>query len=356
MTIQDYLHREKELTSPLVTAFLDQQAKSYGGLTIEYGHLFQHLKTYLLRGGKWHRPALALLAYRVCGGTNIEAVRPRVAAIELMHRYLLVHDDVIDQDFTRHGGPTIEQIYKDEFLATFPEKHEGMFAKGNAIVAGDVINALTYELLCADLSEKQSSLAVHCFNQLLLETAAGWQVQTKQNFMAIDQVSEADFLTGMKLVSAQYSVVWPIRIGQILTDQFSTWNQQLDTYGFHTGMAFQITDDILGMFGDESVTGKPVGHDFREGKKTLLVLYAYAHGSAEDKSFIESKLGTDVSADEVETARAIFTKTGALDYSYSLAQDHVRQAKQALETFNTTDTEALGLLGSLADLFGKRDF
>lgn len=348
MTIIDYLAEEKQKNLLLVSDFLDTQINRYQSLTPVYSELLNCLKSHLLRGGKWHRPALALLSYRLAGGKQVDQIRENVSALELFHRYLLIHDDIIDQDDTRHGGPTLEAIYRDVF-----GQHYG---RSMAMVAGDVVCAMAYELLQNRISDPVllQHLVGGC-NQLLMETVAGWQLQTKQNYLAVDQVTEAEFLNGMKLVSAQYSVVWPMRIGQLFAGQIM-WNQDLDTYGFHTGMAFQITDDILGMFGDEVKTGKPVGHDFREGKKTLLVLYAYQHGSDTDRAFIRSKLGTEVSPDDVTTARAIFTDTGSLDYSYRLAQNHVAQAKEILKSVISADREALGLLGQLADLFGKRDF
>ncbi len=348
MTISDYLLQEKNKTTVPVAHFLDEQIHTYQQLTPEFVQMLTHLKTHLLRGGKWFRPALALLGYRLAGGINPDSVRQNVGALELLHRYLLIHDDIIDQDLTRHGGPTMEQIYRDE--------NGELFGRNMAIVAGDVTNAMAYELLNSGNHRPEILHAATLgFNQLLMETSAGWQLQTSQNYQTIDQVDEASFLLGMKLVSAQYSVVWPLRIGQLFAGK-TIWNSDLDEYGFHAGMSFQITDDILGMFGDEKKTGKPVGHDYREGKKTLLVSRAYREASEEDRAFIKTTLGTNVSPEEVERVRQIMIDTGSLSYSQRLAREHTASAKAALRRVSTTDTEAKELLAGLADLFTQRDF
>ena len=182
-------------------------------------------------------------------------------------------------------------------------------------------------------------------------------MQTEQNFQAIGQVTEAAFMRGMILVSAQYSVVWPLRIGQIFAGRLTedTWDPHIESYGLNTGIAFQLMDDILGMFGDEKTSGKSSGHDYREGKKTFLILRAYDNANPQDKKFLDDTLGTNANASELERARHIMTETGAVEYTKTKASAHVQSAQKALKSINTSDSDAVELLSGLATLLANRD-
>jgi geranylgeranyl diphosphate synthase type I len=232
-----------------------------------------------------------------------------------------------------------------------------MYSKGNALVAGDIVSTMALELLAESSFDTTVIVAMlRGFNQLMMETAAGWQLQTEQNFQAISDVTEAAFFTGMQLVSAQYSVVWPLRMGQILAGRLtpSSWDPCLDECGSEAGAAFQMADDYLGMFGDEQTTGKPAGHDYREGKKTLLVLRTYKNGSIDDRKFLDETLGTDVTPEQVKRAQDIMISSGAVESTNSQAQQHADKAKAVLKKITTNNAAALTRLGDLADFLANR--
>jgi len=357
--ILDYLKEEKEKWVPVVNLFMEKQIGHYGQLTAEYLELLNDLRDYLIRGGKWQRPTLGLLAYELSGGKRPDFVRQALIASEMVHRYLLIHDDIIDQDLTRHGAATIEKLYQNRFKERYPQKQDVIYSKGMAIVAGDIVNTLVYEsILDVGLEPKVTLAVIKAFNQLVIETAAGWQLQTEQNYQEINQVTEENFFTGMQLVSCQYSVVWPLRVGQILAGRLAQedWDKNLDEFGWHAGAAFQITDDIIGMFGDEETTGKPVGHDFREGKKTYLVLKTYQKANQSDREFLVNKLGTKLTEEEYSRVRAIMIETGALEYSQKLASEHVEQALSALSKVKTESVEARDLLADFANFLLQRRY
>lgn len=356
-TILAYLADERKLSTQIVADFLIKIRKQYQSLTPEFTELLQHLEAYLLTGGKWLRPSLGMLAYQIMQGNDLNLARQSMVVTEIMHRFLLVHDDIMDQDLVRHHQPTLEKIYHDHFTSHFPGKTDQMYSKGVAIVAGDIIHTFVYDLITQlNTSDNIKLAAIKGINQLFHETAAGWQLQTEQNFMKISEVSEADFFQGMQLVSAQYSVVWPLRIGQIFAGRLTKndWDKNLDTYGWHTGAAFQLADDILGMFGNETETGKPAGHDYREGKKTYLILKAYDKANKLDKKFLDTTLGTQVTPSEVNRARQIIINTGALAYTQTQAQDHVTKAKAALGKIISPKSETLTLLSCLSDFLSHR--
>jgi geranylgeranyl diphosphate synthase type I len=316
----------------------------------------EFLKRYLLTGGKWHRPTLAEIGYHLAGGKGATGGEKAFVALELIHRYLLVHDDIVDQDLVRHGSPTLEQFYKNSFQAHYPNRVDETYSKGMAMIAGDVIGAMAYDLLSqAPYQAKVLLRAVAAVSQLLVTTAEGWRIQTDQNFMPIRKVSEAEFIRGMDLVSAQYSFVWPLRIGQVLAGQ-DKFDQALDDYGYHVGIAFKIKDDYLGMFGDEKETGKPVGHDYREGKKTLLVLKSYGKLNKKEREFFDSTLGNHPTKADLEKAKNLMQQTGAVEWVMKLAHEHIVSAKAALKKVDTNNAEAMILLEQLADLMLYRAY
>jgi geranylgeranyl diphosphate synthase type I len=298
------------------------------------------------------------IGYRIAGGKD-DRVHMGLVASELVHRYLLIHDDIIDRDLVRHSERTIEKIYLDKFKRSYPKKIDEMYSKGMAIVAGDIVNAMTYELLTrTSLSNDIIVAAIKGINRLMMETGAGWQLQTEQNFQNIYEVTEDAFMKGMILVSAQYSVVWPLRMGQIFAGRLTqdTWDPYIEKYGLDTGIAFQLVDDLLGMFGDEKTTGKPSGHDYREGKKTFLLLKAYSHANDDDKQFLAETLGTDITGEQLGRVRQIMTDTFAVKYVKEKADYYARSAQEALKSIKTNDHEAVDLLSELADLLANRDY
>lgn len=343
MPITDYLLERRSRWIEIVSDFCRQKKTE------------DFLTAYLVTGGKWHRPTLAEIGYRLAGGKDIISAEKAFASLELIHRYLLVHDDIVDQDLIRHGLPTLEQHFKLVFDERFPGKKDETYSKGMAMIAGDVIGAYAYDLLNqSQLAAQVLSRATVAMSQLLVETAAGWEIQTEQNFMEIEQVSEADFVRGMELVSAKYSFIWPMRIGQILAGKNKdNLDINLDRYAYHVGIAFQIRDDYLGMFGDEQTTGKPVGHDYREGKKTLYILRTYGKLGGKDRNFLQETLGHHPSDLDIAKAKRLMQETGAVDEIKKLGESHVVQAKEYLEKIDD-DSDLVKLLNELADLMITR--
>jgi geranylgeranyl pyrophosphate synthase len=356
VTISDYLSAQKKDYQAFARDYIVQVQANYGSLNQPFAFMLSQLESVLLEGGKWHRPAVAELAYRISGGTNLDQVRPTFLALELMHRYLLIHDDIIDRDLVRHNQPTLEGLFSKRFSSTYKDKKDVIYSQGMAMVGGDVVNALVYDWLAGlKLPERTIILLVRAMSRMLLETAAGWQMQTEQNYLPILKVSEADYLAGLTLVSAQYSMVWPLRIGQLLADAAS-WNhydQNLEAYGLHCGIAFQLSDDVLGMFGDHKRTGKPVGHDYREGKKTLLVLRAYEKADMQTKAWFDETLG-NASDKMINRAQELIISLGALEDVSELITKEVELAKSALTKLTSDDKDGVRLLLELAELMRHR--
>ena len=129
----------------------------------------------------------------------------------------------------------------------------------------------------------------------------------------------------------------PLLLGTIFAGKRSVFESALTTYGTHVGTAFQIHDDILGLFGKTEETGKAVGNDVREGKKTLLIQYAYRHCNGEDQKFLEKVVGSTMTEKELEQVQAIIKKSGSLQYSQDKAKKHVEDGIAAVRALETGD-------------------
>ncbi|MEO8581699.1 MAG: polyprenyl synthetase family protein [Patescibacteria group bacterium] len=301
----------------------------------------QLLKEFTLRGGKRVGPLMVILGYQLAqalspkkseGGDIIRAA----VSVEIHHLYLLNLDDMADRDILRHGGKTLEEYYRSEIFQAWPDKdHHG---RTFSSIAGALLNSFTFELIRTSGFEAEKILAAEgvIIDMLFGDTVAGWQIQYFQNNESISTVSEKRFLKGLEFVTSRYKFVGTLLIGLALAldpsdEHFPQLKQIFTEYGKHVGIAFQIQDDILGLFGDPKETGKAVGNDVREGKKTLLIQYAYRNGNAQQRKLIESALNTPLSQTELEKIQKVVTETGSLAYSHQLAEQHVLAAVTVLE-------------------------
>lgn len=348
-----FLAKEKELTQKALVQFVELQIERYSDIDADLTSMLGYFLDYIRTGGKWARPTLTRLAYDYLEGDSVDqrALILSSAAVELFHRFILAHDDIVDRDLTRHGMPTLEQSFMDEVDDSFvsPVQMHGM---GMAMIAGDILHSWVNELLMSTNMDASKQLQLmQGFQQCLMETAAGWRKETLLKQYAIENVSEAAILTAMQLVSAHYSVLWPLRVGQLLAgSRFGSWDAALEHYGTHVGMAFQMQDDILGMFGDSEKTGKPVGADYREGKKTLLIWHAYRHGSERDKAFLNKTLGNTEDEAVITQAQALLMRLGSVDYVQNKAR---RYAELGMVDIDDSKPRARRLI-ELADYLIRR--
>jgi len=327
--------------------FFDQKIKQAEAIDSSAVEVMKNLKEFNLRGGKRIRPALMIHAYKCFSelGDKEKEILNASLAIELMEGFFLIHDDVLDQDELRRGGPTFHTIYGKEFN----DKH---FGEGVAIVAGDMQNSLANEII----AESGSVGFLKQYHKTALKTEYGWLIESMLTKKPIDKVTEDNVMKVNEYKTSAYTVEGPLIIGAILADADESKQKILSDFAVPLGQAFQIQDDILGMFGDEKKLGKPIGSDIREGKVTLLIVKALEKCSEEDKETLLDILGkNDLSLDEIEKVRKIITDSGSLDYSKKLAEDLISKAKDALENADFRPEGKDFLLG-IADFLIKREY
>ncbi len=292
----------------------------------------QHL---IKAGGKKIRPSLAVLSSEAVGGTAEEALKT-AAAVELIHTFSLIHDDIMDKDDMRRGEPSVHVLYGEPMAILAGDT---LFAKAFEIVLETRIDGVSYERVVNALKTVVDSCINICEGQASDMTFEG-------NF----EVSEAEYMNMIyKKTGALISAA--TRSGAIIGGGSPEQVETLTEYGKLIGLAFQIQDDYLDVVSDEENLGKPVGSDIIEGKMTLMVVHALSNASAEDKKELVSILNAETDTD-VERAIEIFEKYGSINYTRDIALENVSRAKKLLETLDESDATAS--LAMIADYVLQR--
>ncbi|MBX6334808.1 polyprenyl synthetase family protein [Candidatus Saccharibacteria bacterium] len=338
-----------------IDADIDAYAKSVRKTTLEqYGQRVLDVEVDLFldmlqRGGKRIRGGLVMAGYEMCGGTDQKMIVQAARAIEMLQAYILIIDDIQDRSSLRRGKPTIHKLVE--------EYHQGHQLKGDpahagislalmAAISGAHIAQTVLANLDADPERKIKVLSIT--NQTLAITAHGQTLDIMNEL--VDMPSEEDIERVLEWKTALYTVINPLQVGMVLAGAGCKVTTAISEYSHYAGKAFQITDDILGIFGDEKELGKTPGDDIREGKGTLLALYALQHANAEDRAFLRQCLGNQqLTSEEFEKCKQIIKASGALDYASQLVEENVKQATQALDKHtNLWSLEGTDLLKGLA--------
>lgn len=322
------------------------------------GPIKNRLLDYVMRGGKNLRPAMTCLACGALGGAPEDAIDAGIA-IEMTHTWTLVHDDIIDRDETRRGGPSIHAGIRMEYSdwdhhnpAMTPE-HLGL---SMALLIGDAQHAMAMDILAqAGLNGRlPMDLALFLIGELegkaLPALLTGEVDDIFQTGLPLHRITREEILLMLERKTAAlltFSVVSGGLIALGKPDLRHPGIQALHTFGNSLGTAFQLQDDILGITGDTQTLGKPIGSDFKEGKRTLAVKIAWENGSSQQKSRIQHLLGkADLTETEVLEMRALVLTLEGVEHTEKLASQHVSRALDALKIL--PETHYRNLLADIA--------
>lgn len=267
----------------------------------------EDLKDFALRGGKRLRPAFCYWAFVGAGGDPADlGVLDASAALELLHCFALIHDDVMDGSPLRRGEPAIHVKYRDDHRAEDRFGESRRFGDGVAVLIGDL--AFVY---ADQLMESANLTARSIFTELRLEVNFGQYLDV---FGTSTRSTDPEFARRISIYkSGKYTVERPLLLGAALAENMEPFASALSTYGMALGEAFQLRDDLLGIFGESEITGKPVGEDIREGKPTLIYALAHRDASPAQRAIIEGSFGVaDASEDAVLAVQEVFAETGAI--------------------------------------------
>ncbi len=261
-------------------------------------------------GGKRLRASFVRAGWLAAGGVDGEApALSAAAAIELLQGSALVHDDLMDGSDTRRGRPSVHRAFEASHRSRGRVGDPATFGASAAILMGDLLLSWSNELLVAaalSVAPAARDAAIDAYDRCKSEVTAGQFLDVVAQ--THDVVSVEDALAVARYKSAKYTVERPLQIGAALAGADADLLDRLSTVALPLGVAFQLRDDVLGVFGDPAVTGKPAGDDLREGKRTMLVARALQGLDATDRVRLMSALGTD---EGVETARGLVVASGA---------------------------------------------
>jgi geranylgeranyl diphosphate synthase type I len=265
------------------------------------------LRDLVLAGGKRLRPAFCHWAFVGAGGDPTD---PRVVdaggALELLHTFALIHDDIMDGSVTRRGLNAVHVDFEARHASADWRGEGRRFGEGVAILVGDL--AFVY----ADLMLVNAPpAAVDVFTELRLEVNIGQYLDLLGTVRGGGTQEAARRICVYK--SGKYTVERPLHLGAALAGRFDEFAESLSAYGLPLGEAFQLRDDLLGAFGDEDLLGKPVGDDLREGKPTALVALARERATGDAAVLLDDRFGQqDITDDEVAGLQAALIDTGAV--------------------------------------------
>ncbi|MFB0543191.1 MAG: polyprenyl synthetase family protein [Candidatus Bathyarchaeia archaeon] len=302
--------------------------------------LYKAARHLIEAGGKRLRPFLVLSSCSLVGGEPKDAV-PLAAAIELLHNFTLIHDDIMDNDELRRNVPTVHKL----------------FGIPTAIASGDFLFAKVYEAVVRWAREVRSPhervmAIIDRLNWAAIQICEGQVLDV--SFVSLEDVTEEDYF---RMVGGKTAALLraSAEIGALAGGGTEEEVRLLGEFAYNAGLAFQLVDDYLGATADEKVLGKPVGSDLREGKKTLIVIHALRHSSLEEKRKILGALGRPkIDQEDMREINEILDSLGSLSYTMRRAEEYVEKAKGSLEGLR--ECEAKRDLLDLIEFFINREY
>ncbi|MCK5085312.1 polyprenyl synthetase family protein [Candidatus Parcubacteria bacterium] len=356
MEIEDHLTKLKKQINIEIEEFFKSEIKrsKFDNKPEELIEMIENLKNFTLSSGKRIRPILFYFGYILSGGKNKSEALKTSIAIEIIHSYLLIHDDIIDQDDFRHGSLSMHYKYKKEYESRVENGNLEHFGISMGIVVGDLASILGYKILTnSDFSLDLKNRAIKKLNQIVSNTIAGEALDVM--LAECIDVKEERIFEMQKYKTAKYTIEGPLHLGAILAGADENFLNEISEFAIPMGIAFQIKDDIIGVFGDKDKIGKPVGSDLKEGKKTLLIAKVLENVNENDRNFLMDVLGNEnIDFKKIEKVRKIIIDTGSLKYSEDKAEELISVAKKKLDLLNISDKRKKFLI-DLSDYIVKRD-
>ncbi|WP_159085767.1 polyprenyl synthetase family protein [Aeromicrobium chenweiae] len=295
------------------------------------------------RGGKRLRATFGYWGWRATGTPVTDATVDVAAALELFHLAALVHDDLMDHSATRRGVPTVHTAFAGQHRRGGLRGDAAEFGNGAALLVGDLCLTWSDELLDGSLLAPARHVAARrIYNLMRTQVVAGQYLDVLEQSRDHTTVDAAR--TVLQFKSAKYTVEHPLMLGGAAAGAGPDLLRACSAYGLPVGEAFQLRDDVLGVFGDETRTGKPVGDDLREGKKTLLVLVARDRADRAGREVLEAGLGNrDLDAAGVAALQQVLVSTGALDLVEQRIAELTARGADAIRTSDVPAPVASGL-------------
>lgn len=319
--------------------YLSDRRRDSAYIGPEYAELTAALEEFVLRGGKRIRPLFAYWGWRAVAGADRDpdtddarAVR-LFSALELLHACALIHDDVIDASATRRGLPTVHRFFTDLHQGRTWHGSSAQFGLSAAILAGDLSLVWADDIVATADLPAEAHVRVHkVWADIRTEVLGGQYLDIVAESSGADSVASAMTVNTYK--TASYTVTRPLQLGAAAAGDRPEVQEIFHQIGTDLGIAFQLRDDVLGVFGDPAVTGKPSGDDLRSGKRTVLLAEAVELAESSDPvaaKLLRTSIGTELTDAQVRELCQVIESVGAL-----------AAVENRIDTLNRRALDALG--------------
>lgn len=320
-----------------LSIWINEQRKS----AYELENLLQHFSSSVF-GGKMIRGTLVKLGYELASNQSSKKILQPAAAYEIIHTALITHDDIIDQSQTRRGKTAIHLIHQD--------KHYGL---SQTICLGDMGIILANKLITeSNFPENVKLKALTNFLQVISETLVGEMLDIQASYSG--NRNEKQILQIHEKKTALYTIIGPLSLGALLGGADDQFLKKIHEFGKPLGIAYQLYDDILGVFSQEDIVGKSITSDIEENKSTLLIVYAQQHATGHAQNILKKYYGKkNITDSQQMQIKKIFEETGAYSYSMGKIQSFISQAKKSIPAITKDEKKQL-LLSHLTEVIINR--
>jgi len=334
--------------------FLNREASYLNSISTELSPVSDVLTSFLLDSGKRLRPLFAYAGFAAAGGSLEKPVVRAMAALELLQACALIHDDLMDGSDTRRGKPSIHRHFESMHVHKELDGFAPHYGLSAAVLLGDLALVWSDQMLnSAGLTHEVFTRVAPYYNEMRVELMAGQFLDIHEQTQKSTSVDRSMKIARYK--SGKYTVERPLHLGAAMSagpspEIFAA----LSAYGLPLGEAFQLRDDLLGVFGDPSVTGKPAGDDLREGKRTVLIAITNERQSESQRETAKKHFGKpDLDAEGVAVLREIIESTGARTELEATIEHLTAEALTAAQSAAFTE-DGSAMLVELANIATKR--
>jgi geranylgeranyl diphosphate synthase type I len=334
-----------------LSAFLDRQDPDWPDGAPR--GVFTTLHRFVLAGGKRLRPLFCYWGWRAAGGQDGTPIVVAAAALELFHAFALIHDDIMDGSDRRRGEPSVHRLFADLHARSAWRGDPASYGRSTALLCGDLCAAWADQMFheCG-LHPEQVHRGYGVFAVMRTEVIAG---QYLDLVSGVGDGSVASALTVVRMKAARYTVTRPLQIGAALAGAGPEAQEALAAFGDPLGDAFQLRDDVLGVFGDPAVTGKSILDDLREGKPTVMMALARGNADRDQARRLKDLFGNpDLDPDGASELRRIIVDTGALDRIEQMIKVRTDAALDALGDAPVSDEAFVELTALAAEAVDRR--
>ena len=364
----------REAVSDAILSFLEEQAGVLDSMGPELAPVHLMASQLLGGGGKRMRPSFCVWSYVATAGMpareEVQTLLNAAASLEVLHASALIHDDVMDSSDLRRGRPAAHRQFEALHANAGWLGDSAAFGRAGAILLGDLLLMWSVQMLQGSgLEESALQRALPIVEAMRTEVTCGQYLDIvaqahplRQRAPAVGsilpniEVAIDDASRVVEYKAARYTVQRPCQIGAALGGGDDKVYFALAAYGSPLGRAFQFRDDLLGVFGDTKLTGKPAGDDLREGKRTVLVAHAFAHASEAGRALLMRRLGDPtLDAEGVAALQQVLEESGARHAVEAMIAEGYERAMLALTDLDISDEGRLALT-ALADAAVRRDY